>query len=370
MKKTRLKFHEINSTNDIKYRGVLTYQHFRILGWLLIALSQLNVLLNLGNTIAPSRMPSLGILETILPLLGSIATPLLLVANFAVILSSRENFKQLLIRFGTLSAAAIAVFFLFYERYLIGFFAIDSTRSEAKKFVDSAFFEDGFFAFNLFLDLFLCTLVMFFLDYIPKKGFEGKKIIIFRLFALIPILYEAASVTLKILASLGIIKLPAALFPFLTTKPPIGFAVFVALALFIKRRERKYIKSGKTLEEYREYLNTNSNSWHFSVHAAIIMVVAAIVDFVITVILVVSLTAHYVGTEQYQAILMTETLNVVRTGFGASILLIFVAPLMLLFSYNRKPKRPQLDRYIPIGGIIMIIMVYLEGIHIGLKLLG
>lgn len=33
----------------------------------------------------------------------------------------------------------------------------------------------GFISFNIFIDLTLCTLVMFFINYNPKKYFQGKK---------------------------------------------------------------------------------------------------------------------------------------------------------------------------------------------------
>ena len=50
-------------------------------------------------------------------------------------------------------------------------------------------------------------------------------------------------------------------------------------------------------------------------------------------------------------------------GFGGSISLIFLAPLVLLFSYTRRPKNPMLDLLIPVAGIALILFVYLEGIH-------
>jgi hypothetical protein len=50
-------------------------------------------------------------------------------------------------------------------------------------------------------------------------------------------------------------------------------------------------------------------------------------------------------------------------GFGGSISLIFLAPLVLLFSYTRRPKYPMLDLLIPVAGIALILLVYLEGTH-------
>lgn len=360
--KNKRKIHEIDSTNDIRYRGPLTYQTFRIFGWIFIALSQVTMFIELAETLSPEEAGSNSFLNYILTLAGNIATPLLLIANIAVILSARTGFKKSLIKFGALSAAAVAVFLLIYERYVIGVFSAGSTREAAYAAIEGKLSETGFIAFNIFLDLFLLTLVMFFLEYRPKKLFQGKSLIVFRLFVLIPILYEALSITLKVLTGLGKITLPVYVYPFLTTKPPVGFVVFIALALFIKRRERKFLKNGKTLEEYKAFLNTNANSWHFSVHAAIIMVIAVIVDIIIVVAFAMIYAAPLDGTAQYDASTMEALAIMLKCGFGGSTALLLIAPFMLLFSYNRTPKFPKLDLFIPIGGVALIIIVYIEGI--------
>jgi hypothetical protein len=50
-------------------------------------------------------------------------------------------------------------------------------------------------------------------------------------------------------------------------------------------------------------------------------------------------------------------------GFGGSVSLFLLAPLVLLFSYTRKPKYPRLDLLIPVAGMVAIVFVYLEGTH-------
>lgn len=359
----RRKIHEVDHTNDIRYRGPLNYRHFRIAAWVFIALAQISVLINVAELLEPGSMTDLTALATVLSFLKDIATPLLLIANFAVILTARENYSKLLLRFGILSFAAFALFFLLCERYAVGIISLAGTREKARATLEAALGGDGFFSFNIFLDLFLCTLVMFFLNYTPKKRFAGKKLPVFRLFALIPILYEAASVTLKILASFGKVRLPLYLFPLLTTKPPVEFVVFIALALFIKRRERKFLKQGKSMEEYHAFLDTKVNSWHFSVHAAVIMAVAAIVDFILATAMTAIYAIQYYNTPDYTQAVTIGVMRALGCGIGASTVLIFVAPLMLLFSYTRKPRHPELDYLIPAGGVFLIVLVYLEGIY-------
>ena len=46
-RRKRIKLHEVSLEEDIKYRGPLSYRHFRIFGWLCIALSQVVMLIGI-----------------------------------------------------------------------------------------------------------------------------------------------------------------------------------------------------------------------------------------------------------------------------------------------------------------------------------
>jgi hypothetical protein len=67
--------------------------------------------------------------------------------------------------------------------------------------------------------------------------------------------------------------------------------------------------------------------------------------------------------EQISAFLDSGMRKAEAVGFGGSINLILLAPLVLLFSYTRRPKNPMLDLLIPVAGIALILLVYLEGTH-------
>ena len=43
--------------------------------------------------------------------------------------------------------------------------------------------------------------------------------------------------------------------------------------------------------------------------------------------------------------------------------LVFLAPVVLLFSYTRKPKYPWLGLVFPAAAICLILLIYIEGIH-------
>ena len=78
--------------------------------------------------------------------------------------------------------------------------------------------REGFVAFNLFIDLFLCTLFMYFLNARPKRVLTGKKVLVLRSLALLPLAWEAASWVLKWKSAQGEITLPFWSFPLLTMK--------------------------------------------------------------------------------------------------------------------------------------------------------
>ena len=207
----------------------------------------------------------------------------------------------------------------------------------------------GFAAFNLFVDLFLCTLFMFFLNYRPKRVFVGKGLIAFRLFAALPVGYEVASILLRAASATGRLALPVWSFPLLTVKPPIAFIVFMLMALFIKAREWRYCGNGNTHADYEAFLKTNRNSLHFSLFMALLLVIAGVVDF--------GLMLYVMNPDR----LMDRLTFGIATGIGESMPLLFAAPLMPLLSYTRKPRLKEMDMLIPVAGIALALTVLLQG---------
>ena len=222
----------------------------------------------------------------------------------------------------------------------------------------------GFLAINIFIDLFLCTLFMYFLNARPKRGFTGKKVIILRFFAILPIAYEIASITLKFKAAMGEIMLPIWSFSLLTVKPPMTFAVFILLATHMKTREMRFCRHGRTHEEYQVFLQTNRNSRHFSVYLAVILVIAAILDFVMMVIMMIlaAPNADALANAEAEEIMMFAQVAT-DVGFGGSVMLAVVAPIMLLYSYTRIPKIKMISTLLPAIAIVLIILVVIEGFY-------
>ena len=370
MARKRKKLHEVSIQKDIRYRGPLNYQHFQLFGWLFIVLTAVSLMLELGAKCSETLAKATAGLSGILTYVTDLSLPFLLIANFSRILNNSDGYKNQLIKNG---AAALAVFALsagVFSRYIVGTAGKLVTDPEDVLPVMTQLFRTaspgGFVAFNLFIDLFLCTLFMFFLNARPKRVLTGKKVLILRALVLLPLAWEAASWVLKWKSAQGSITLPFWSFPLLTVKPPVTFVVFMLLAVHMKTRELRFCRHGRSHEEYLAFLKTNRNSFHFSVFLAVILVLAALADFIILMVLM----GYQAGSletlaNEVEARFMEFSRAAIAVGFGESITLLFVAPLVLLYSYTKEPRNKIISMLIPAVGFVLILLVILEGIHQG-----
>ena len=364
----RIKLHEQGAHNDIKYSGPLSFQSFQILGWTCIVITVVMSLMKVAMKVSPADTSRFSSISEIISYIAEMSLPFLLMANFARILNNTDGFKKQLLRNGGAMAAIYVGFMIFFNRYAVGTVGLLlEDPKEAHNLVMTTFYgvnPRGFFAFNIFVDLFLCTLVMYFMNARPKKVFTGKKIYIFRAFTLLPIAYEIASIILKGESAAGYIRIPSWAFPLLTVKPPMTFLVFVFLAIHIKTRELRYCRHGKTHEEYDEFLKTNRNSWHFSVYAAVVLFIAGLIDIVIAIFL---LAGQAGSAEAMDAMFASEkafkNTIAMSIGFGKASCLVFFAPIVLLFNYTKIPKSKIVGVLIPVAGILLIALIGIQGIY-------
>jgi len=378
--KKRKKLHEYTAENDMNYRGPLNYQSFQVLGWLCMVAATMVLVINIGGRINPGVTDAYGKIANILSYVAELSLPFLLIANFSRILSNSEGYKKQLIRNGGAAAAIFIVTVVMGNRYLIG--TIQQMVVQKDQVVPmltvlfQGFKQEGFLAFNLFIDLFMCTLTMYFLNARPKRVFTGKKVIILRLCTILPIAYEVACLILKIQSARGKIMLPLWSFPLLTVKPPMTFAFFVFIALLVKFREFRYCRHGRTHEEYLAFMKTNRNSFHLSVHLCISMIAFAAIDLILFIMLVIAhastvlpATAEGLTAEAAIAIesaaLDQGAMVAQAVGIGGAISMAMVAPLMLLYSYNKEPKHKIISLLAPAVGIILMILVVLEAVRKG-----
>jgi len=360
-RRRRVRLYERGAHDDIRFRGPLSYRVFQIIGWICLVVTQAVVMINMASKANPETANYYAALGDALSYVAAMALPFLLLASFATMLNHTTSYPAQLLKNLGLMVALAALFYLGVYHFILGSLsALDPEPGRAERFVEEMIHSSGtgFIAFNVFVDLFLCTLFLFFLCYRPKKFFQGKSVILLRLCAILPVAYELSCLTLKWYSAKGTAYIPLHAFPFLTVKPPMTFFVFIALAIYVKVRERHFLKHGKTYEEYQAFLHTNRNSLHFAIFASIMLLLAGVADLVIFLTMA---SYEIVEIGIVKVLTATEVMGVTAMGFGNAVQLILVAPIVLLFSYTRTHKNKLIDIFIPIVGIVCILLLYLQG---------
>ena len=141
---------------------------------------------------------------------------------------------------------------------------------------------------------------------------------------------------------------------------------FVIMCIYIKFREKKYLKKGGTVEGYELYERTNRNSFKFSRVMALTFFIVAIVDLIVFIIGLAAIYAANNLAEEYLELAM----NVLSSfTLGKSVCLILVIPFILLFDYTKQHKNPGLDKFVPIGGLVLLIFAIFETAFLSILLI-
>ena len=151
--------------------------------------------------------------------------------------------------------------------------------------------------------------------------------------------------------------LPFYVFPFLTTKSPIIYLIFIVAALWIKNRERWFIRLGATRQEYHEFLKTNRNSLSVSITLSVIILLSVFLDILLLLIALIYYAANNLPSDNFVDVVFGTF------GFGQASSMILAIPFIFLYSYKRRHKDTRLDLIIPILGIALIVLVYVEGTY-------
>lgn len=325
---------------DIKYRGILSYRYLRIIAWIAIAISQYCLVLGIGLAFVGKEMIYPDWEFNLLQTIGYYSVPFFLLASFSLILSRNKTYKSMVLFYGIAYVAVALALIFIYDRY-IGkvIYSISGSRETAKSIVLTLFNKKA--DFNVFGDLFILSLFNFFLNYELKSGTSKKKVIGFRLLAMVPLNFALASYILTVLAKFEMINLPFEIYPFLTTKSPLIYLVFICMSLWIKNRERIFVGLGASQQEYNRFLRTNKNSLSFSIHVSSLFLLVSLIDFIL--IAVVPEAGNY--------------------QFGQAVGLFLAIPFVLLFSYNKSHKDKTIDLILPFIGMGLVMLAYAEGLY-------
>ena len=157
IKKSRLKmFSYAKGKKDIKYLGPLSYRAFLILGWLCIVLMHAGYVMTAASKADPTAT-TYETLSRIFSSLAQLSIPLILISNFAKILSSQDNYTKYLVQYGILSAFIFILSNMVYYRYILGFtdliVANRAITDFLLNFLLSKVFHNGYLAYNVLCEL-------------------------------------------------------------------------------------------------------------------------------------------------------------------------------------------------------------------------
>ena len=328
------------SDKDIKYRGFLSYRYIRILAWISLAIAQYCLIMNIGLSFFKKELAYPTWIFTILVAIGTLSVPFFLLASFSIILSRNKTYKSMVLFYGIAYILVAIAIIVIYNRY-IGkvIYEISHSSEEAKNVVLSLFNKKT--DFNVFGDLFILTLFNFFLNYELKKGSSVKKVVLFRCLAVIPLTFALGSYIITVLAKFEFINLPFEVYPFLATKSPFIYLIFICMSLWIKNRERVFVKLGATKKEYNDFLRTNKNSLSYSIHICVLFLLVSLVD------LLCAMAIPYANDFK----------------LGQCVPLFVAIPFIMLFSYNKTHKDKNMDLIISFIGVILVVFAYGEAIY-------
>ncbi len=367
---------------DMKFHGPLSYRYLRLIAW--ISMSVMFICLFLGlcvnlksvlGEVTPETEEAFATAANIMSFFAELPLPLFLIANMTIILQRKNNYKKLILTYGRILLAIYLGFLFVYYHYIVialmrigGVSFLQAREASIELFTELG--KQSGLVVNVFVDLFCCVFIMFFIDYTPKKFFQGKKIILFRLLVLIPILYEIGSATMMGLLGMNAIfadftfSLPPEILPLIGKKPLGMIIAFVFFCIYIKIREKRYLKKGGTPEGYQLYIRTNRNSFRFSVMMAVTFLIIGILDAAILIVAIAILTSTVGGGQE--AFLEIAVNVLMNFTIGKSTCLILVIPIILLFSYTKTHANGQIDKIIPIIGIGLVIFSIIETLFFGL----
>lgn len=338
----RAKIERLISKQNIKYRGPFSYRSVRIFGYIFMLFAQIYLVYSLVSKIASPPDWTKTFID-VLEILSVFALPLFITANFCIIMTSKKDIKTHLIINTVIALLIYVAIILIHYRYVGGLANIicEGDPEAANNFANalSTLFFGKIINYNIFVDLALFSLFFFFFFYTPQKIKSKKKLTIFRICSIIPVLIAITSAILYACHFLDVIDLPIAALAIMPCRSFTFYAIFFTLSIVIKYRRHKFIKMGGTKQEYEEYSKSNRSSLEMSIVSSIIIFVVCLIDFIL---------------------LLVEP-RVLLLGIGTNFYFVFIIPFIFLLSYTRKPKMKVLDFLLPIAFIVATIIVYLEG---------
>ena len=327
--------------SDIAYHGPLSYRGLKIIALLFLFLGFSSGTIPLFVDLAGGDGKSVEWIVDVLLFLQQISLPLIIMSAFCIILQDVRVLKPIMIIHGLCALGVYigTLFLLFHYAIPVGqMLNPESSYAEVYASVNAFLIKDfsNLINYNVFLDLFICTLFFFFTNYTPKK-LNGKKLKLFRACAIFPLIYLISSIIVFGLFQSGVITVNVPVLAALVCRSPVVYIVFFALSVYLYIHRERFLKYGGDQQDYEKYKRSNRSSFQFSAFCSIVLAVVSLVDFLLSFIP-----------------------GAVAWGFGKSYFLCLAIPFMMLTSYTRTYQNKSADIIFPVVFVFMTIFVVIE----------
>ena len=324
-------------SSKIRYKPPLSYRSIKIFGlfFFLFPLIVIRIMLDVPAVTE-------GFVDVIIYVADAISSPLIILAGYIIILKRKNRASSMLLIYLIMAIFIYLVTIIVFERYLITLVSAlhptwsgDAIRNYTNEMVLSSGAK-SIVNYNIFLDLTLCCAFYFFTNITPKKA-TGKKLVLFRLCSLIPVIYLIVSVILAGLFNMGMIKLNVAEVALLTCRAPATYLVFFGLSIYLAINKKIYKSKGVSDYGYAKYKETNAHSLQFSIVCSIIIAVVSLIDFIFS----------FFG--------FSGAFN-----FGETYMMCLIIPFVMLISYKKEYSSATVDFLIPVVYIALIALLIFE----------
>ncbi len=332
-----------NGRGKLLPKPKLGYTAVKYIGLLFMTISQIAGFFAVRHILANPVSDGDSLLEflNVIKNFGVLTMPLLLVAMTSSIINKDEKIGRVVVKnlvCTVLFYIAEVLVFLFYivptVNQLIKDFAMMEFDS-AQILVDML---GEFSNVNIFIDLFLCSLIYMFFVYKPKR--DKIPLALWRLFTLLPVAFIVASFAVNGLVKQGALSVNFYVGALLPHKKIVTYVFFFVTLIFVKYKPQLYSAAkNHRYANYDDYISSNSAAYHHNAFLIFLILILSLIDFGIS----------YIP-------------NIASWGIGNSYFLFAAVPFLLFFDYRREPKRKIAVKLVPLYYLfnyILLAVLYL-----------
>lgn len=258
---------------------------------------------------------------------GVLTMPLLLIAMTSSIILKDEKIGKVVIKNLILTLVfyvAEVLIFLFYLVPTVNDILLDFAGAELDSAEIMTDMLGEFSNVNVFIDLFLCSLIYLFFVYEPKNN--KVPLVVWRLLTLLPVAFIAASFVINGLVKLKLLHVNFYIGALLPHKKIITYVFFFATILFVKFKDRLYTASKKhRYTSFDEYLASDAAARHHNAFLICLIILLSVVDW---------------G--------LSHIPDISTWGIGSSYFLFAAVPILFWFDYRMEPKHSCSVKLVPL----------------------